>query len=104
MGHNFMFSKLDVTDGTVRFFDEREPTHNGKAILAAAAPLQLVESILARLDELIETVSELQNLATQADAARRRGVRLAHAGLRGDDASVAYRRRSAGPWGGPELF
>ena len=25
LGHNFMFSKLDTSDGTVRFYDEREP-------------------------------------------------------------------------------
>jgi hypothetical protein len=29
LGHNFMFSKLDRTDGSVRFFDEREPERNG---------------------------------------------------------------------------
>ena len=61
MGHNFMFSNLDRTDGTVRFCDEREPGRNGKMILAALAPLPLVESLSARLDELIERVSELQH-------------------------------------------
>ena len=38
LGHNFMFSKLDRTDGTVRFCDEREPARNGQMILAALAP------------------------------------------------------------------
>jgi hypothetical protein len=61
LGHNFMFSKLDRTDGTVRFCDERAPTRNGKMILAALAPLALVESISARLDELIEKVSDLHH-------------------------------------------
>ena len=61
MGHNFMFSKLDRTDGTVRFCDEREPARNGQMILAALAPLPLVESISARLDELIEKVSDLHH-------------------------------------------
>jgi hypothetical protein len=61
LGHNFMFSKLDRTDGTVRFCDEREPARNGKMILAALAPLPLVESISARLDELIEKVSDLHH-------------------------------------------
>ena len=61
MGHNFMFAKLDRIDGTVRFFDEREPGRNGKMILAALAPLPLTESISARLDELIEKVSELHH-------------------------------------------
>ena len=61
LGHNFMFSKLDRTDGTVRFCDEREPARNTEMILAALAPLPLVESIAARLDELIEKVSDLQH-------------------------------------------
>jgi hypothetical protein len=61
LGHNFTFSKLDRTDGTVRFCDEREPGRNGKMILAALAPLPLVESVSARLDELIEKVSELHH-------------------------------------------
>jgi hypothetical protein len=61
LGHNFMFSKLDRTDGTVRYCDEREPARNRQMILAALAPLPLVESISARLDELIEKVSDLQH-------------------------------------------
>ncbi len=61
LGHNFMFSKLDRTDGTVRFCDEREPARNGKMILAALAPLPLTESISARLDGLIEKVSDLHH-------------------------------------------
>jgi hypothetical protein len=61
LGHNFMFSKLDRTDGTVRFCDEREPERNGQMILAALAPLPLVESIMTRLDELIEKVSDLHH-------------------------------------------
>ena len=61
LGHNFMFSKLDRTDGTVRFCDEREPGRNGQMILAALAPLPLLESISARLDELIERVSDVHH-------------------------------------------
>jgi len=61
LGHNFMFSKLDRTDGTVRFFVEREPARNGQMILAALAPLPLAESISARLDELIEKVSDFHH-------------------------------------------
>jgi hypothetical protein len=61
LGHNFMFAKLDRSDGTVRFCDEREPARNTEMILAALAPLPLVESIAARLDELIEKVSDLQH-------------------------------------------
>jgi hypothetical protein len=44
LGHNFMFSKLDRTDGTVRFCDEREPERNGQMILMALAPIPLVET------------------------------------------------------------
>lgn len=61
LGHNFMFSTLDRTDGTVRFCDEREPERNGQMILAALAPLPLVESIMKRLDELIEKVADLHH-------------------------------------------
>jgi hypothetical protein len=65
LGHNFMFSKLDRTDGTVRFCDEREPARNGQMILGALAPLPFVESISARLDELIEKASDLQHRVAQ---------------------------------------
>src|ERR1700730_15054063 len=51
LGHNFMFSKLDRTDGSVRFFDEREPERNGQMILAALAAFPLVESIMNRLQD-----------------------------------------------------
>jgi hypothetical protein len=61
LGHNFMFSKLDRTDGTVHFCDERELARNGQMILAALAPLPLVEFISTRLDELIEKVSDLHH-------------------------------------------
>jgi hypothetical protein len=61
LGHNFMFSELDRSDGTVRYCDEREPERNGQMILAALAPLPLVESIMTRLDELIEKVSDLHH-------------------------------------------
>jgi hypothetical protein len=61
LGHNFMFSKLDRTDGTVSYCDEREPARNGQMIVAALAPLPLVESMMTRLDELIERVSDLHH-------------------------------------------
>jgi hypothetical protein len=61
LGHNFMFSKLDRSDGTVRFYDEREPARNGQMILGALVPLPLAESISARLDELIDKVSDLHH-------------------------------------------
>jgi hypothetical protein len=61
LGHNFMFSKLDRSDGTVRFCDGRGPERNAQMILAALAPLPLVESISARLDKLNDKVSDLQH-------------------------------------------
>jgi hypothetical protein len=61
LGHNFMFAELDRTDGTVRFCNEREPKHNGELIIAALIPLPLVESIMMRLDSLIEKVSDLHH-------------------------------------------
>lgn len=61
LGHKFMFSQLDRTDGTVRFCEEREPGRNGHMILGALVPLPLVESVMVRLDELIEKVSDLHH-------------------------------------------
>jgi hypothetical protein len=61
LGHNFMFSTLDRTDGTVRYCDEREPARNGQMILAALAPLPVVESISASLDDLIEKASDFHH-------------------------------------------
>jgi hypothetical protein len=60
-GHNFMFSMLDRSDGSVRFCDERDPEGNGQMILAAVTPLPLVESISARLDDLILKIADLQH-------------------------------------------
>jgi hypothetical protein len=61
LGHNFMFSKLDHSDASVRFYDEREPDRNGQMILAALAPLPLVESMMARLADLILQISDLHH-------------------------------------------
>jgi hypothetical protein len=61
LGHNFMFSKLDRSNGSVRFFDEREPERNGQMILAALAVFPLVESLMNRLDDLIPKVSDLHH-------------------------------------------
>jgi hypothetical protein len=61
LGHNFMFSKLDRSDGSVRFFDEREPERNGQMLLAALAAFPLVESIMNRLDDLIPKISDLHH-------------------------------------------
>jgi hypothetical protein len=61
LGHNFMFSELDRSDGRVCFCDEREPARNGHLIMGALIPLPLVESIMGRLDDLIEKVSDLHH-------------------------------------------
>jgi hypothetical protein len=60
-GHNFMFSKLDRSDGSIAYYDERNPDHNGEMILAALAVFPLVESMMTRLDDLILEVSDLQH-------------------------------------------
>ena len=61
LGHNFMFGKLDRSDGSVRFFDEREPERNGQMILAAVAVFPLVEPLMNHLDDLIVRVSDLHH-------------------------------------------
>ena len=67
LGHNFMFSELNRTDGTVRYCDEREPARNGQIIMAALAPLPLAELISASLDNLIEKVSDLHHRVAPVD-------------------------------------
>lgn len=61
LGHTFMFSELDRSDGAVRFCEEREPRQNGQIILAALAPVPLVETVMSRLDDLILQVSDLHH-------------------------------------------
>jgi hypothetical protein len=61
LGHNFMFSKLDRSNGSITYCDEHDPRRNSKMILAAIAPLWLVESLMARLDGLIQEVANLQH-------------------------------------------
>jgi hypothetical protein len=64
LGHNFMFSTLDRSDGSIRYCDEREPGRNGQMILAALAPLPLIETMMIRLDDLILKVSDLHHRAS----------------------------------------
>ena len=61
LGHNFMFATLDRSDGSIRFCDERGLQRNAEMIMAALAPLLLVESISARLNQLIVKVSDLHH-------------------------------------------
>jgi hypothetical protein len=61
LGHNFMFSRLDRSDGPVRFFDERHPERNGQMILAGLAVFPLVETMMNQLDDLIPKVSDLHH-------------------------------------------
>lgn len=60
-GHSMMFSKLDRSDGTVQYFDERDADRNAHMIFAALIGLQLLEPMSARLDKLIEQVSDLHH-------------------------------------------
>jgi hypothetical protein len=61
LGHNFMFSTLDRTEGSTRYSDEREPARNAHMIIAALIPLMLIESMTTRLTDLIFEVAELQH-------------------------------------------
>lgn len=70
LGHNFMFAELDSTDGTVRYCDERDPGPNGTMIFATLITMQLVESMMRRLDDLIEKVSELHDRVAPVGDAR----------------------------------
>lgn len=61
LGHTFMFSKLDQSDGTVRFCEEQQTGQNAQIILAAISSVPLVESMMSRLDGLIVQVSDLHH-------------------------------------------
>jgi len=61
LGHNFMFAELDTSDASVCFSDERYPERNGQMILAALAPLPLVESMMTRLADLTMKVADLHH-------------------------------------------
>jgi len=49
LGHNYMFSKLDRSSGSVCFYDERDPDKNGLMIFAALGFFPLIESIIKEL-------------------------------------------------------
>lgn len=61
LGHNFMFASLNREDGTIRYSDESEPQRNAQMIVAALAPLPLVESMMRRAHDAIIEVAELQH-------------------------------------------
>ena len=69
-GHNFMFSRLDRTDGTVTFFDESDPKGNAHLILTALIVLPLVEDIMAHLDGLMLKVAALQHRVSPRGGSR----------------------------------
>jgi hypothetical protein len=56
-----MFGKRDVSDGSIRYCDEREPAHNATMIVAALGTLSLVENLSTRLDILIKEVFDLHH-------------------------------------------
>lgn len=61
LGHNFMFARLDRSDGTVQFMDERNADQNGHLIIAALAMLPLVEPLMSELNNLILKVADLHD-------------------------------------------
>jgi hypothetical protein len=60
-GHNFMFSKLDRSDGTMQFMDEKNADKNGHLIIAALAVLPLLEQLILDLNKMIFEVADLQH-------------------------------------------
>lgn len=61
LGHNFMFSNLDRSTGSISYVDEKKPGQNAHAIIAAIFLLPLVEPIHKRMHELVMKVSDLQH-------------------------------------------
>lgn len=61
LGHTYMFSELDRSDGTIRFSDERNPKANAHSIVTAVMMLPLVERLSTRLDKLIMQIADLQH-------------------------------------------
>lgn len=61
LGHNFMFAKLDRSNGSINYSDENEPNHNARMIFAAICLLPLVEALNERMHELVIKVSDLQH-------------------------------------------
>jgi hypothetical protein len=61
LGHHFMFSAFDRSEGSTRYSDECEPARNAHMIIAALIPLPLVESMTTRLTDLIFKVAELHH-------------------------------------------
>jgi hypothetical protein len=71
LGHNFMFASLNREDGTIRYSDESEPQRNAQMIIAALAPLPLVEAMMDHLANAIFEVAALQHrVAPVGDAGR----------------------------------
>ena len=60
-GHNFMFSKLDRSNGSIQFYDELDPRGNAQAFLAGLSLLPATESIVASLNDSILKVSDLHH-------------------------------------------
>lgn len=61
LGHNFLFSELDRSDGTIRFVDERWQESNRQMVLAGVACVSFIKEEMPRLDRLIEAVADLQH-------------------------------------------
>ena len=50
-----------ASNGSVSFFEERDPERNGQLMLGGLITLPLVETIMSRLDDLILKVSDLHH-------------------------------------------
>ena len=61
MGHNFLFSELDHSDGTLRFTGEHNPALNRGHVLAAIGCVAMVEPEVTALDGHVLAVAELQH-------------------------------------------
>jgi len=61
LGHYFMFSAFDRSEGSTLYSDEREPARNPHMIIAALIPLPLVESMTTRMTDLVFKVADLQH-------------------------------------------
>jgi hypothetical protein len=61
LGHNYMFSKLDRSIGSVAFYDEREPAGNAVSIFAGLRLLKLADSIIPQMTEDLVKVADIHH-------------------------------------------
>ena len=61
VGSQFYVRGVDRSDGSVRFCDEREPQRNAEMIMAALAPLPLIEVHLGTPRRVDHQISDLHH-------------------------------------------